>query len=104
MVTSASFLVELVRRMGGTGVGDVGGGDDVGGVDTGGSATAAVELDEVLPSGVWVATKKAKAAVHSATAPMSATESHLLADFALAGVAVCGDAPKDRPSSHVTTT
>ena len=91
--------------MAGTGVGDVGRGDDVGGgvVDTGGNATAVVGLDEALPSGFWVATKKAKAAVHSATAPMSAAESHLLADFALAGVAVSCDAPKDRPSSHVTT-
>lgn len=79
--------------MAGTGVGDAGSGDDVGGgvVDTGGNATAAVGLDEALPSGFWVATKKAKAAVHSATAPMSAAESHFLADFAFAGLAVaCG--------------
>lgn len=109
MPASDSFVVELVRRIAGAGDDGVGGGGDVGDnvgggfVGAGGNATAAVGLDEALPSGLRVATKKAKAAVHSATAPMSATESHLLADFALAGVAVCCDAPKDRPSSHVTT-
>ena len=60
--------------MAGAGDDDVGGGDDVSGglVGAGGNATAAVEFDKALPSGFWVATKKAKAAVHSATAPMSA--------------------------------
>ena len=97
-VPSDSFLAELVRRIAGAGVDAAGDGDnvaaddDVGGgvVDTGGNAAAAVGLDEALPSGFWVARKKAEAAVHSAMTPMSATES-LLADFAPAGVAVaCG--------------
>ena len=97
--------------MGGAGVDDVGGDEDVGGVDddgdggvgAGGSVTAAVEFDNTLPSGLWVADKKARAAVHSTMAPMTATESHFLADLALAGVAViCGFA-EVRPSSHVTT-
>ena len=86
--------------MAGAGVDVAGGGDDVaadddvggGVVDTGGNATAAVGLDEALPSGLWAARKKAKTAVHSVKAPMSATESHLLADFALAGVVVACDA------------
>ena len=78
--------------MAGAGVEEVGGDDDVGGVDddgdgavgAGGSVTAAVEFDSALLSGRWVADKKAKAAVHSATAPMTATGSHFLADLALA--------------------
>ena len=81
-------------------VDDAGGDDDVGGNDvgggvvgTGGNAAAAVELDEALPSGLWVTRKKAEAAVHNAMTPMSATESQLLACFALAGVAVARDAP-----------
>ena len=102
--------------MAGTGVDDVAGDDDVAGVDddggevvdAGGSVTAAVEFDKAvefekaLPSGFWVADKKAKAAVHSATAPMTAAESHFLADLALAGAAASCFA-EVRPSSHVTT-
>ena len=91
--------------MAGTGVDDAGGDDDVGGgaVDTGGNAAAAVGLNEALSSGLGVARKKAKAAVHTAMAPMTATGSHFLVDLALAGVAVtCGFA-KGWPSSHVTT-
>jgi hypothetical protein len=108
-VASASFLAELVRRMAGPGVDDVAGDDDVatvdddGGevVDANGSITAAVEFDKALLSGLC-ADKKAKAAVHSVTAPMTAAESHL-ADLALAGVAAtCGFAEL-WPSSHVTT-
>ena len=74
---------------------DVGGDDDVGGgaIGTGGNAAAAVGLDEALSSGFWPARKKAKVTVHSAMAPMSATESHPLAGFALAGAAVSCDAP-----------
>lgn len=110
-MASDSFLAELVRRMSGAGVDDVGGDDDVGGVDddgdgavgAGGGVTAAVEFDNALLSGRWVADKKAKAAVNSTTAPMTATGSHFLAELALAGVAVtCGFA-KVRLSSHVTT-
>ena len=110
-MASASFLAELVRRMAGTGVDDVAGVDDEGGVDddggevvdAGGSVTAAVEFDKALLSGLWVADKKARAAAHSTTAPMTATESHFLADLALAGVGVtCGFA-EVRPSSQVTT-
>ena len=67
---------------------DIAADDDVGGGVVDGNAAAAVGLDEALPSGFWVARKKAEAAVHSAMTPMSATESHLLADFAPAGVAV----------------
>ena len=84
---------------------DVAGDDDVEGgvVGVGGNAAAAVGLNEALLSGRWVADKKAKAAVHSTAAPMTATGSHFLADLALAGVAVtCGFAIV-RPSSHVTT-
>ena len=97
--------------MAGPAVDDVAGDDDVAGVDddggevvdAGGSVTAAVEFDKALLSGLWVADKKAKAAVHSTTAPMIAAESHFLADPALAGaVAACGFA-WFRPSSHVTT-
>ena len=76
--------------MGGTGVDDVGGGV----VGTGGTAAASVGLDEALPLGFWFARKKAKAAMHSVKAPMSATESQfLVADFALAGTAVASSTP-----------
>jgi hypothetical protein len=99
----------LERRTAGTGVDDIGGDDDVGGVDNdgdgavGAGVTAAVEFDNALLSGRWVADKKAKAAVNSTTAPMTATGSHCLAELALAGVAVtCGFA-KVRLSSQVTT-
>ena len=96
--------------MAGPGVDDVAGDEDVAGVDddggevvgASGSITAAVEFDKALLSGLC-ADKKAKAAVHSATAPMSATESQLLVDFARTGVAVAC-APLERPSSHVATT
>jgi len=90
----------LVRRTAGTGVEDAGGDADVGsdddvesgGVGAGGNAAAAVGLDEVLPSGLWLARKKVAVTAHSAMNPMSAMESQLLADFACAGVAVgCGD-------------
>ena len=107
--TSDSFLTVLVRRMAGAGVDDPGGDDDAGGgvVDTGGnaaaadgSAAAAEGIDATLPSGRWVAYTNAKAAVHSATAPISAAESHLPAGFA---EVACG-VPYERPSSHVATT
>ena len=89
--------------MAGTGVDDAGGDDDVGGaaVDTGGNAAAAVGLNEALSSSLGVADKKAKAAVHTAMAPMSATESHLLVVLALAGAAAACAAPS--PMSHVAT-
>jgi hypothetical protein len=92
--------------MAGAGDNDVGGGDDAGGglVGTGGNAAAAFVLNEALPSGLWVARRKAEATAHSAMTPMSVTESHPLADFALAGMAVACDAPEERPSSHVATT
>jgi uncharacterized protein GlcG (DUF336 family) len=85
---------------------DVGGDDDIGGgvVGAGGNAAAVVGLDEALPSGLRVATTKAKAAVYSAMTPMSATGSHLLADFALTGAAGACGALLERPSSHVATT
>ena len=101
--------------MAGPGIGDVAGDEDVasvdddGGVDddagevvgASGSMTAAVEFDKALLSGLC-ADKKARAAVHSATAPMAAAESHFLADLALGAAAACGLA-EARPSSHVTT-
>ena len=94
----------------GPGVDDVAGDEDVAGVDddggevvgASGSITAAVEFDKALPSGLC-ADKKAKAAVHSATVPMTAAESHFLADLALAGVAAACGFAEVRPSSHVTT-
>ena len=97
--------------MAGAGVDVAGGGDDVaadddvggGVVDTGGNATAAVGLDEALPSGLWLARKKAPVTAHSAMTPMSATESQLLADFVLAEAAVACGVPLDRASSHVAT-
>ena len=95
--------------MAGPGVDDVAGEEDVAGVDddggevvgASGSMTAAVEFDKALLSGLC-ADKKARAAVHSATAPMAAAESHFLADLALGAAAACGLA-EARPSSHVTT-
>ena len=66
----------------------------VGSSATGGIVTAAVGFDKALPSGLWFARRKATVTVHSATAPMSATESHRLADFALTGVAVACGAPE----------
>ena len=107
---SDSLLTVLVRRMAGAGVDDASGDDDGGGVvGTGGnaaaadgSAAAADGIDATLPSGRWVAYTKAKAAVHSATAPISAAESHLPAG--LAAVAVVSGARSERPSSHVATT
>ena len=94
----------------GPGVDDVAGDEDVAGVDddggevvgASGSITAAVEFDKALLSGLC-ADKKANAAVHSATAPMTAAESHFLADLALAGVAAACGFAEARPSSHVTT-
>ena len=88
------------------GTGDDEGGDDAvgGGVGgTGGNAAAAVGLDETLPSGLWLARKKAPVTAHSAMTPMSATESQLLADFVLAEAAVACGVPLDRASSHVAT-
>ena len=94
-MTSDSFLAVLVRRMAGTGVDDAGGDDvvgldeDVGGglVGAGGNAAAVVWLMAALPSGRWVASRKAEAAAHNAITPMSATESLPLAGFVLAGAA-----------------
>lgn len=107
---SGSIAAVLVRRTIGAGGDDVGEDDDAGGeiFDGGGNTTAAVELDKILPSGLWVTDKKAKAAMDSATVPTSAVESHFSVDFfagfALAGVAVAGGAPEGRASSHVATT
>ena len=104
-MASDSFLAELVRRMVGTAVDDVAGVDDDGGdvVDAGGNVAAAVELDEALLSGLWLARRKAAVTAQSAMTPMSVTGSHFVADLALAGVGVtCGFA-EVRPSSQVTT-
>ena len=56
-MASDSFVAELARRMVGMGVDDAGGGVAAGGgvVGAGGGVTAAVEFDEALPSGLWVA-------------------------------------------------
>ena len=84
--------------------GDVAAGGDVGGAiaGTGGIAAATVGPG-ALPSGLWFATKNARAAVHSTKALMSAAGSNFLADLAPAGTVAACDASEDRPSSHVTT-